>query len=236
MLAVPGGAKEPELDGPVYGPAQGAIAYGLNWSDNWKDTPRAATSWQWEVTDGEKSLAHGNVATPGVAPLQGVFEEGGDYTWLLTASNAYGAGPTVSTPLHAGNPSGPPPKATTPTLTATISSDDTVTISGSHFNASKIVYLQATIEGTSQTPGVPPNNTQDVRNQHLQVTADGTGSFKGFVISPKGFQAVLFENNETKTVWAGETIAVVAANDNVGNFSPGPGVSNIVKEIAPTTI
>jgi len=35
---------------------------------------------------------------------------------------------------------------------------------------------------------------------------------------------------------AGESIAVVAKNDNVGSFSPGPGVSNNFTVTAPSTV
>jgi hypothetical protein len=111
-----------------------------------------------------------------------------------------------------------------------------VTVSGEHFNDDKTVYIQATVEGISTTPNTNPNNAQDVRNQVLQVKADGSGSFKGVVITPQGFGSILFENGETAYVWAGETIAIVAANANVGNYSPGPGVSGIVRLPAKTTV
>lgn len=109
-------------------------------------------------------------------------------------------------------------------------------MSGDHFNENKLVYIQATVQGISTTPALPPNNTPDDRSQHVQVTADATGSFKGVTISPKGFQQMLFENNQTAYVWSGETIAVVAANANVGNYSPGPGVSNVAKVTAPAKV
>jgi hypothetical protein len=56
------------------------------------------------------------------------------------------------------------------------------------------------------------------------------------VITPQSFGSILFENGETAYVWAGETISIVAANANVGNYSPGPGVSNIAKVTAPKTV
>ncbi len=238
IIAVPDEASVLQLEGPVYGSKVGEIAYGLNWENNGNDTPVAATSWQWSVADGVGNLlAKGSVPAPGVAPVSGVFEEGGDYTWTVTGVNAYGAGHPATYSFEAAHPSSPsPPASSAPTVTATIASDDTVTVVGEHFNDSKTVYIQATVEGISTTPNTTPNNTQDVRNQFVQVTADGSGSFKGVVIKPQGFGSILFENGETAYVWAGEIIAIIAANANVGSYSPGPGVSKPVNCTAPATV
>jgi hypothetical protein len=237
IIAVPPEASVFQLEGPVYGAKAGEIAYGLNWENNGFTTPVAATSWKWSVADGVGNrLKDGSVPAPGVSPVSGVFEEGGSYTWTVTGVNAYGAGHPATYSFQAAHPSGPPPPASAPTLTATIASDNTVTVSGDHFNDDKTVYIQATVEGISTTPNTTPNNVPDARNQVSQVTADGSGSFKGVVITPQGFGSILFENGKTVYVWAGETIAIVAANANVGNYSPGPGVSSIVKLTAKTTV
>jgi hypothetical protein len=236
IIAVPWEAGVLQLDGPVYGPKPGEIAYGLNWENTGNGSPVAAKSWLWSVANAGNPLAHGSVPVPGVSPLSGVFEEGGSYTWTVTGVNTFGSGHPVTYTFDAANPSPPPPSSSAPTLTATIASNNTVTVSGLHFNDDKTVYIQATVEGISTTPNTAPNNAQDVRSQTLQVTANGSGSFKPVVITPQGFGSIPFENGETAYVWAGETIAIIAANANVGDYSPGPGVSNIVKLTAKTTV
>ena len=236
IIAVPPGASNFQLEGPVYGAKAGEIAYGLNWENNGFTTPVAATSWKWSVADGDGNpLKDGSVPVPGVSPLSGVFEEGGSYTWTVTGVNAYGSGHPVTYSFDAANPS-PPPPSSAPTLTATIAADDTVTVSGKSFNDNKTVYIQATVEGSATTPPTEPNLAQDARTQVVQATANGSGSFKGVVISPQGFGSVTFESGQTAQILAGESIAIVAANANVGNYSPGPGVSKVVKVTAPLTI
>lgn len=241
IIAVPPEASVFQIEGPVYGAKAGEIAYGLNWENNGFTTPVAATSWKWSVADGVGNpLKDGSVPAPGVSPLSGVFEEGGSYTWTVTGVNAYGAGHPATYSFQAAHPSGPPPPASAPTLTATIASDNTVTVSGDHFNDNNTVNIQATVEGTvggaSATPPVEPNLTQDARNQYVQARADGSGSFKGALITPQGFGLTIFEDGSKAYVLAGETVAIVAKNDNVPDYSPGPGVSSIVKLTAKTTV
>jgi hypothetical protein len=124
-----------------------------------------------------------------------------------------------------------------PTITASIGSDDRVTVNGQGFNKNQTVNLQATVAGGPSTPPVLPNNTQDVRNQFPQRTADLNGSFT-LVILPQNFSpsSVQFQDGTTSRVRAGETIAVIAKNTNVNDFTPGPGVSNVVTVTAPATV
>jgi hypothetical protein len=53
---------------------------------------------------------------------------------------------------------------------------------------------------------------------------------------PQDFGEVQFESRQQARVLQGETISVVAANNGVGNYNPGPGVSNIIKMPAPATV
>jgi hypothetical protein len=111
-------------------------------------------------------------------------------------------------------------------------------VNGQSFNKNQTVNLQATVRGGPNTPPTLPNNASDNRNQWPQTTADSNGTFTALIILPQDFipSSVQFQDGETSHVRAGETIAVIAKNANVSNFTPGPGVSNIVTVTAPATV
>jgi len=220
----------------LQGPAPGTLDYGLTWEDSGHGSPLQATSWQWKVLDASGALiAGGTVKTLGVPPVEKRFKYGGDYTWYVAGSNNYGTGPSASFSFEATPPPGGGGAGSPPTITANIASDDKVTVSGKYFNKSQPVHIQATVQGSITTPNLAPNNTQDSRNQYTQTTSDPNGSFS-VIILPQGFKQAQFVGGKVAYVLAGETIAVVAANDNVGSYSPGPGVSNNVTTTAPATV
>jgi len=105
---------------------------------------------------------------------------------------------------------------------------------GKNFNKSQAVNLQATVKAGPSTPNLAPNNVPDLRNQFASATADANGFFT-VTIQPQGFKQAQFMSG-VADVLAGETIAVIAKNNNVGSFSPGPGVSNVVNVVAQSTV
>jgi hypothetical protein len=160
----------------------------------------------------------------------------GQITLTVWGTNRAGDGAASTSTFTVGGP--PPPPPPQPTITASIGSDDKVTVNGHGFNKSQTVNLQATVEGGISTPNTSPNNARDNRNQWPQTTADANGSFSGLVILPQNFMpaTATFQDGTTSHVRAGETIAIVAKNANVSNFTPGPGVSNVVALTAPATV
>jgi hypothetical protein len=157
-------------------------------------------------------------------------------TLTVWGQNRAGDGPASSSTFTVVSPA-PPPPPPQPTITASIGSDDKVTVNGQGFNKSLIVNLQATVRGGISTP-LLANGEVDVRNQWPQTTADTNGSFNALIILPQNFMpnSIQFHDGITCHVHAGETIAVIAKNANVSNFTPGPGVSNVVTMTAPATV
>jgi hypothetical protein len=154
----------------------------------------------------------------------------GEVTLTVWGQNKAGEGPaststfTVSSPL-------PPPPPVSPTIEGNIDSNDVVTLSGKNFMGHGVVNFQITVTGAVLGDGGP-----DFRSQFASTTADGTGSFSKVTVSPKGFGQATFQDGSVAFVIRGEGIAVVAKNQNVNEFTPGPGVSNIIRVTAPSTV
>jgi hypothetical protein len=203
----------------------------FSWQDPAASSPIQATNWQWQLNEQVSNVvvAKRTVQTPSVT--YGFPTSVRSYQYQVVPANGYGLGPSSSWQYFTAGQPGP----SGPTITAIIASDDKVTVSGKHFNKSQTVNIQATVTGSASTPNLA-NNVPDLRNQYSQVTADANGSFTNAVISPQPFQQVMFANGDQAYVLAGEHIAVIAKNNNVGSYSPGPGVSNVVTMPAPTTV
>jgi hypothetical protein len=215
----------------------------LFFSDPGAGTPAAAGEFGFIVTQNNVVVGSPPLTGPAVTPsplsLPGVKWPfplpPGQVTLSVWGQNRAGDGPaSTSTFTVASAPPPPPPQQ--PTITASIGSDDRVTVNGQGFNKSQIVNLQVTVAGGPSTPPVLPNITQDVRNQFPQTNADPNGSFANLAVLPQNFGSVQFQDGTTSHVRAGETIAVIAKNANVSNFTPGPGVSNVVTITAPATV
>jgi hypothetical protein len=204
-------------------------------------TPAAAGQFEYIVTQNNVVVGSppltGAASTPSPLTPPGVKWfvplPPGEVTLQVWGQNKAGDGPVSTSTFTVVSP--PPPPPVQPTITASIGPDDRVTVNGQGFNKSQIVNLQVTVAGGPSTPPVLPNNTQDVRNQFPQTTADPKGSFTNLVVLPQNFGSVQFQDGKTSHVRAGETIAVIAKNANVSNFTPGPGVSNVVTMTAPAT-
>jgi hypothetical protein len=208
------------------------------------NTPAAAWVFRFVITQnnvvvGSPTLTNWETISNPVSPhlKYGFTLPQGRVTLNVYGTNKAGDGPiATSTFTVASAP--PPPPPPQPTITASIGSDDKVTVNGQGFNKSQIVNLQATVAGGPSTPPIQPNNTQDVRNQFPLTTAHADGSFTALIILPQNFMpdTVQFQDGATAHVRAGETISVIAKNANVSNFTPGPGVSNVVTMTAPATV
>jgi hypothetical protein len=94
------------------------------------------------------------------------------------------------------------------------------------------VDFQVTVTGATLDDGSPDDRSIF---PVPQTTADGSGNFSGFIVEPSGFSPVVFDGSVVSVIQF-ERIAVVAKNQNVGSFAPGPGVSNIVTLTAPSTV
>ena len=231
---------------------------GLSWQDPGASTKKRATSWQWQVStvfdewasvEPGTVIASGTVHTPGVGLVPNLDPIAG-YRWDVVPANDFATGPAsdsfqfttfFSTGVTGGGGGtqggGSGGSAvSTPTITAMIASSDTVKVFGKNFNKNQPVFLQATVQSGLSTPNLAATNARDARTQNMQTTADLNGSFNNFVISPQNFQVATFADGEQAHVLAGETIAVIAANNNVGNFMPGSGVSNQVTLTATASV
>ncbi len=206
-------------------------------------TPAAAGQFAFIVTqngvivDPSHQLTGGAVTSSALTPpgVKWAFPlPAGLVTLAVAGQNRAGEGPGSTSTFTVVSPP-PPPQ---PTITASIGSDDKVTVNGQAFNKSQTVNLQATVRGGPTTPPTLPNDAADNRNQFPQTTADGNGSFTALIILPQNFipSSVQFQDGIKCHVRAGETIAVIAKNDNVNDFTPGPGVSNAVTMTAPATV
>jgi hypothetical protein len=216
----------------------------LFWQDPGEGTPAAAVNFYFIVA--QNNVEVGSPPLTGWAktnaPLTPPGEKWGfplppgEVALTVLGSNRAGDGPSSSSTFAVGGP--PPPPPPQPTITASIGSDDKVTVNGQGFNKNQTVNLQATVRGGISTPNTVPNNTQDDRSQWPQTTADLNGSFANLVVLPQNFtpSSVQFQDGTTSNVREGETIAVIAKNANVNNFTPGPGVSNVVTMTAPATV
>ena len=208
-------------------------------------TPGATGQFEYLVTQNNVVVGSPPLTGPSVTPSPlsppgvkwPVPLPSGKVTLQVWGRNRAGDGPaSTSTFTVASSP--PPPPPPQPTITASIGSDNRVTANGRGFNKSQIVNLQATVRGGPTTPPTLPNNTADNRNQWPQTTADANGSFTALIILPQNFNpnSVQFQDGITCHVRVGEIIAVIAKNATVSNFTPGPGVSNVVTMTAPATV
>jgi hypothetical protein len=222
-------------DNSTDGVKQQGLNFWLSWIDPGAGTPVAATSWDWNIAEVDPhpgSLTSGATPVASAGPV--TFSKNATYNWNVAPKNAYGSGPSTYLQIEALI-AGPTSGTTSPTITASIASNDQVTIVGQNFNKSQAVNIQATVIGGPNTPPLAATMASDDRSQYPQATADAGGSFKA-VVQPQGFPPTLFETGQQAYVLQGETIAVVAKNSNVGSFSPGPGVSNVASFTASATV
>ena len=217
----------------------------LFWQDPGEGTPAAAFNFYFIVAQNNVEVGSppltgwGKTSVPLTPPgAKWAFPlPPGEVTLTVLGSNRAGDGPASTSTFTVGSPP-PPPPPSQPTITASIGSDDTVTVSGKGFNKSQTVNFQVTVRSGLGTPNLAPNNVPDARTyQFAQTSADGSGSFPNFSLPLKNFfQPVQFEDGETARVLAGEMIWIIAKNSNVESYSPGPGVSNIVTLKAPSKV
>jgi hypothetical protein len=207
----------------------GEDLYSFSWKDPGAGTPIQATSWQWKLIDVNLNVVgSGTVQRPSLSSQ--LLKENRAYSFQVTPVNEFGTGPSdLAEFVSVG------PVTASPRITATIDNNDQVTVAGNNFNKGQAVDIQATVTGGPSTPNTAPNNVQDSRSQRPVTPADTNGSFT-VTIKPQGFGQVQFESGDVAFVLAGETVAVIAKNNNVESFSPGPGVSNIVTMPAPVTV
>jgi hypothetical protein len=154
----------------------------------------------------------------------------GEVALTVWGQNKAGEGPASTATFTVSSPP-PPPPPVSPTIEGNIDSNDVVTLSGKDFLGHGAVNFQITVTGAVLLSGAG-----DDRSQFASTTADGSGSFSNVIVSPEGFGQATFQDGSVAFVIRGEGIAVVAKNQNVNEFTPGPGVSNIIRVTAPSTV